>query len=64
MNAEYRYHIFSILLIIVIGFSIYINSLLPHILADHCKNFNSKLIHISTDCVFSGKIDGAAIRSQ
>lgn len=35
--------------------SIYINSLLPHLLAECCKKTDSKLIHISTDCVFSGK---------
>ena len=32
-----------------------INSLLPHRLANLCKLTNSRLIHISTDCVFSGK---------
>jgi len=32
-----------------------INSLLPHRLANLCKLSNSRLIHISTDCVFSGK---------
>lgn len=31
-----------------------INSLLPHRLAKLCKLFNARLIHISTDCVFSG----------
>ena len=35
---------------------IYVNSLFPHLLSDLCMNANSKLIHISTDCVFSGKI--------
>jgi dTDP-4-dehydrorhamnose reductase len=30
------------------------NSLFPHRLAKLCKRFGSKLIHISTDCVFSG----------
>jgi dTDP-4-dehydrorhamnose reductase len=34
--------------------SIYINSLLPHLLDELCTEFNSKLIHISTDCIFSG----------
>jgi len=34
--------------------SILINSLFPHQLAHICKN-NCKLIHFSTDCVFSGK---------
>ena len=34
---------------------IQINSLLPHKLADLCKAKGSRLIHISTDCVFSGR---------
>jgi dTDP-4-dehydrorhamnose reductase len=32
-----------------------INSLLPHQLANLCAEFGSRLIHISTDCVFDGK---------
>ena len=32
-----------------------INSLLPHRLARLCSFVNARLIHISTDCVFSGK---------
>ncbi|HCJ9895222.1 TPA: SDR family oxidoreductase [Escherichia coli] len=35
--------------------SISINSLLPHKLAQACSTYNAKLIHFSTDCVFSGK---------
>ena len=35
--------------------AIYINSYLPHQLKDVAKNINAKLVHISTDCVFSGK---------
>jgi len=35
--------------------SIYINSLLPHVLASMSKDFDAKLIHFSTDCVFSGQ---------
>lgn len=34
--------------------SIYINSYLPHHLKELCDRINSKLIHISTDCVFDG----------
>lgn len=34
--------------------SIPLNSILPHRLAEICKAFNARLIHISTDCVFSG----------
>ena len=36
--------------------AIKINSLLPHYLTKICDQINSKLIHISTDCVFSGKL--------
>ncbi|MES2676006.1 MAG: SDR family oxidoreductase [Pseudomonadota bacterium] len=32
-----------------------INGLLPHQLAEICERMNVRLIHISTDCVFSGK---------
>lgn len=32
-----------------------INTLLPHQLSAMCKNIGARLIHISTDCVFSGK---------
>ena len=35
--------------------SIYINSLFPHLLHEVCENTGARLIHISTDCVFSGK---------
>ena len=31
------------------------NSLLPHRLAECCAMLNARLVHISTDCVFSGK---------
>jgi dTDP-4-dehydrorhamnose reductase len=34
--------------------SIYTNALFPHLLEEICANRNYKLIHISTDCVFSG----------
>ena len=34
--------------------SIYINSLFPHKLAGACKNAGARLIHVGTDCVFSG----------
>lgn len=33
----------------------YLNSYLPHFLEEFYKNTNTKLIHLSTDCVFSGK---------
>lgn len=35
--------------------SIAINSLLPHWLADRLANWHGRLIHFSTDCVFSGR---------
>ena len=35
--------------------SILANSLFPHQLHNICKEINARLIHISTDCVFSGK---------
>lgn len=34
--------------------AIYINSYLPHLISKVIKKWNGKLIHISTDCVFSG----------
>lgn len=34
--------------------AIYINSYLPHLLSELVNNNQGKLIHISTDCVFSG----------
>ena len=35
--------------------AIYINAYLPHFLASIARTIDAKLIHISTDCVFSGK---------
>jgi dTDP-4-dehydrorhamnose reductase len=35
-----------------------INSLFPHQLSEICKQYDVRLIHISTDCVFSGKKGG------
>jgi dTDP-4-dehydrorhamnose reductase len=32
-----------------------LNTLLPHRLAKHCSENGARLIHVSTDCVFSGK---------
>ena len=34
--------------------AIYLNSYLPHLIADTLKDTKTKLIHMSTDCVFSG----------
>lgn len=38
--------------------AVYCNSYLPHLLADRLKDTSSKIIHLSTDCVFSGKKGG------
>lgn len=35
--------------------AVYLNSYLPHLIADTLKETRTKLIHMSTDCVFSGK---------
>lgn len=35
--------------------SIQINALFPHELAEFCKAVDARLIHVSTDCVFSGE---------
>jgi dTDP-4-dehydrorhamnose reductase len=35
--------------------SIEINALFPHYLANICKTINARVVHLSTDCVFSGK---------
>ena len=43
--------------------NIEINTLLPHRLALFCKEFNTRFVHISTDCVFSGR-KGAYIESD
>lgn len=34
---------------------VYLNSYLPHLVADILKDKKARLIHISTDCVFTGK---------
>ena len=36
--------------------SILVNALLPHRLAETCRAWGGQVIHISTDCVFSGKV--------
>jgi dTDP-4-dehydrorhamnose reductase len=38
--------------------AIYINSYLPHYLSGLAAEVNARLIHVSTDCVFSGKKGG------
>lgn len=37
------------------GDAVYINSYIPHFIANLTKNTDSRIIHLSTDCVFSGK---------
>lgn len=34
--------------------SIQVNSLWPHVLADACERVGARMVHVSTDCVFSG----------
>jgi dTDP-4-dehydrorhamnose reductase len=36
--------------------AVYLNSYLPHLLAETLRDTPARLIHISTDCVFSGKL--------
>lgn len=38
--------------------AVLINSYLPHFLSELTKNSSTKIIHMSTDCVFSGKTGG------
>lgn len=34
--------------------AIYLNALFPHLVADICSQHGARLVHLSTDCVFSG----------
>jgi len=38
--------------------SIAVNSLWPHVLADACGRRGARMVHVSTDCVFSGERGG------
>lgn len=38
--------------------SIAVNSLWPHAVADACEAYEARLVHVSTDCVFSGSRGG------
>jgi len=40
--------------------SIEVNSLWPHVLADACERCGARMVHVSTDCVFSGSRGGYA----
>jgi len=44
--------------------AIFLNAYMPHRLARFADEINSKLIHISTDCVFSGDKDAAYIETD
>jgi len=44
--------------------AIAINSLFPHRLAEVCEAHDAKLIHVSTDCVFSGELPAPAAYSE
>jgi dTDP-4-dehydrorhamnose reductase len=44
--------------------AITVNSLFPHQLADACAERDAKLIHVSTDCVFSGELAAPAAYSE
>ncbi len=37
-----------------LAYAVYLNSYLPHLIADTFKDSKTKLIHMSTDCVFAG----------
>lgn len=37
---------------------IYLNSVLPHLLVELTKNMRTRIVHLSTDCVFSGVRSG------
>lgn len=38
--------------------SIQVNSLWPHVLSDACRQVGARMVHLSTDCVFSGARGG------
>lgn len=38
--------------------SVEVNSLWPHLLADACDRHGARMVHVSTDCVFSGSRGG------
>jgi dTDP-4-dehydrorhamnose reductase len=46
-----------------LAMGIYLNSYLPHYLAKCCDKTSSKFVHISTDCVFTGRIGGYTEKS-
>lgn len=46
-----------------IASSIFVNAVFPHSLANSCKKAGQKLIHITTDCVYSG-VKGSYVESS
>lgn len=44
--------------------AIRLNSLFPHELAEACANVSARLVHVSTDCVFSGDLPAPARYSE
>ena len=40
------------------SYAVLLNSYLPHYLCEVTKNMNTKIVHMSTDCVFSGSTGG------
>lgn len=44
--------------------AVYVNALLPHKLAKLCSASGAKLIHFSTDCVFTGEIGNYTEKSK
>ncbi|MGN9167462.1 NAD-dependent epimerase/dehydratase family protein [Paenibacillus jamilae] len=49
LNKEVDYHVAD---------GIFLNSYLPHFIVDCLRHSNTKFIHLSTDCVFSGRTGG------
>ena len=44
--------------------AIYVNAYFPHLLRELADKIGSQVIHISTDCVFSGKIGGYTVNDH
>ena len=41
-----------------------VNALLPHVLNDTCADAGARLVHVSTDCVFSGSLPAPAAYTE
>jgi dTDP-4-dehydrorhamnose reductase len=44
--------------------AITVNALLPHVLAEACARHGARLVHVSTDCVFSGALEPPSAYSE